>query len=177
MSDSGRVIGDCYYACEKHRLEAEIERLRAGIRKHMNTCGDDRCYQDDHDLYLLLPEGDTRPAREVAVTPENCQRYIECRQQGREYVSPQRRIEELEADNSRLRKLYDELKRAIWDVPGEPRNTERELETLSHQSTREMAVDQSLYFAMQSADDPVRLCQQIHALEAENHLLREELGR
>ncbi len=115
MSDSGRVIFDCYNICQKPRLEAEIERLRAGIRKHMNTRGDDRCYQDDHDLYLLLPEGDTRPVREVAVTLENCQRYIECRQQGREYVSPQRRIEELE--------------------------------------------------------------KQIHALEAENHLLREELGQ
>lgn len=178
MSDSGRVIGDCYGACEKQRLEAEIDRLQAGIRKHMNTRGDDRCHQDDHDLYQLLPDGDTRPAREVAVTLENCQRYIECRQQGREYISPQRRIEELEAEITHLKTMYDELKRAVWDVPGEPRNTEQELERISHQSTKEMATDQSLYLAEHSAGiDPVRLYQQIHALEVENHLLREELGR
>ena len=70
--------------------------LMQAIRKHRDMRGDDRCYQDDHDLYLILPEGDTRPETEVAVTIENCQRYIECRQSGREYVSPQRRIKDLE---------------------------------------------------------------------------------
>ena len=103
MSDSGRVIGDCYSSCEKQRLEAEIERLKT---------------------------------------------------------------------------MYDELKRAVWYVPGEPRHTEQELEAISHQSTKDMATDQSLYLAEHSAgEDPVRLYQQIHALESENHLLREELGR
>lgn len=75
----------------------EIEKLQTAIRKHRDMLGDDRCHIDDAELYAALPEGDTRPARETAVTIENCQRYIECRQQGREYVSPQRRIEELEA--------------------------------------------------------------------------------
>lgn len=84
------------------------DRLLAAIRKHMNTPGDDRCFQDDHELYSSLPEGDTRPAREVAVTIENCQRYIACRQGGREYVSPQRRIEELEAEVADLRRRLDE---------------------------------------------------------------------
>lgn len=84
----------------------------------------------------------------------------------------------LEAEIERLKTMYDELKRAVWDVPGETRNTEQELEVISHQSTREMATDQSLYLAKHTAgEDPVRLYQQIHALEAENHLLREELGR
>lgn len=78
------------------------EELEAAIRKHMNMRGDDRCYIDDHELYTVLPEGDTRPENEIAVTIENCQSYIDCRQQGREYVSPQRRIEELEACLGRI---------------------------------------------------------------------------
>lgn len=55
------------------------------------------------DLYAYLPEGDTRPLRETLVTLENCQKYIECRQQGREYISPQRHIEELDEEIARLR--------------------------------------------------------------------------
>ncbi len=104
------------------RLEAQVAKLStmlgaaeqvaitalAAIRKHMNMPGDDRCFQDDHDLYMVLPEGDTRPAREVAVTLENCQRYITCRQGGREYVSPQRKIEEL---TNAVASLRSELQR------------------------------------------------------------------
>jgi len=71
----------------------ELERL---IRWHRDQRGDDRCHLDDGILYSALPEGDTRPASDTAVTIENCQRFIEARQQGREYISPQRRIEELE---------------------------------------------------------------------------------
>ncbi len=74
-----------------------INELEAAIRKHRDMRGDDKCFQDDAELYGILTEGDTRPERDTAVTIENCQRYIECRQQGRDYVSPQRRIEELEA--------------------------------------------------------------------------------
>lgn len=77
--------------------EAEVERLRNAIRQHMNERGDDRCHADDGRLYAVLPEGDTRPERETLVTVENCQRFIECRQAGREYVSPQREIERLQA--------------------------------------------------------------------------------
>ena len=79
-------------------LRSEIERLCDAIRKHMNMRGDDRCFLDDHELYeTALPEGDTRPACDTAVTIENCQRFIACRQQGREYVSPAREIERLRA--------------------------------------------------------------------------------
>lgn len=77
--------------------KAEVDRLRDAIRQHRDERGDDRCHADDGRLYAVLPEGDTRPERETAVTLENCAKYIECRQTGREYVSPQRRIEELEA--------------------------------------------------------------------------------
>lgn len=98
---------------ERDRLRSGIEflstdgeriaELEAAIRRHRDERGDDRCHADDGRLYAVLPEGDTRPARETAVTLENCARYIECRQTGREYVSPQRRIEELEAEVARLR--------------------------------------------------------------------------
>lgn len=81
----------------------EVERLRAAIRRHRDYRGDDRCFQDDVELYAVLPEGDTRPLNETAVTIENCQKYIQCRQQGREYVSPQRKIEELESEIERLK--------------------------------------------------------------------------
>lgn len=83
-------------------IVAEVENLRAAIRRHRDYRGDDRCCGDDHELYCALPEGDTRPERETLVTIENCQHFIECRQTGREYVSPQRRIEELEKENARL---------------------------------------------------------------------------
>jgi hypothetical protein len=88
---------------------AEAERLRDAVRQHRDERGDDRCHADDGRLYAVLPEGDTRPARETAVTLENCAKYIECRQTGREYVSPQRRIEELEAEVGRLKALCESL--------------------------------------------------------------------
>lgn len=98
---------------ERDRLRSGIEflstdgeriaELEAAIRRHRDERGDDRCHADDGRLYAVLPEGDTRPEREAAVTLENCARYIECRQTGREYVSPQRRIKELEAEVARLR--------------------------------------------------------------------------
>lgn len=87
----------------------ELEKLRTAVRKHMHTRGDDRCHLDDGELYAALPEGDTRPERETAVTIENCHRFIDCRQRGREYVSPQRRIEELEAEVKRLKRENDLL--------------------------------------------------------------------
>ena len=75
----------------------EHDALLYAIRRHRDYRGDDRCHLDDGELYTMLPEGDTRPARDTAVTIENCLRYIQCRQQGREYVSPEREIERLRA--------------------------------------------------------------------------------
>lgn len=91
---------------EQLRVARErIDQLEEAIRRHRDERGDDRCHADDGRLYSVLPEGDTRPERETLVTIENCQKYIECRQVGREYVSPQRRIEELEATAERLKKM------------------------------------------------------------------------
>ena len=94
-------------------LQSENARLASAIRKHRDQRGDDRCWQDDHEMYAVLPEGFTPPATDTAVELENCKRYIECRHGGTEYVSPQRRIEELEAENASLRaedaKLHGEI--------------------------------------------------------------------
>lgn len=87
--------------------ETEVKLLRTSIRKHRDYRGDDRCHLDDGELYAVLPEGDTRPEKDTAVTIENCQRFIECRQIGREYVSPQRRIEELEVEVRSLQAQLD----------------------------------------------------------------------
>jgi hypothetical protein len=95
-----RNANAAFIAAAREGWPAALRRLmalEAAVRKHRDTRGDDRCHADDGELYAALPEGDTRPARETAVTLENCARYVECRQAGREYVSPQRRIEELEA--------------------------------------------------------------------------------
>lgn len=105
---------------------AEVRRLRTAIRQHRDERGNGRCHADDGRLYAVLPEGDTRPARETAVTLENCARYIECRQTGREYVSPQRRIEELVADVATLTdrvawhaKLCEETQDGMRDAEAE----------------------------------------------------------
>lgn len=102
MAENVTVVGPLEY------VTAERDRYLAAIRKHRDYRGDNRCHLDDGELYAVLPEGDTRPAREAAVTLENCARYIDCRQQGREYVSPQTRIEELQAAAKALN-LYAKL--------------------------------------------------------------------
>ena len=74
-----------------------IERLWTAIRKHRDQRGDDRCYLDDRELYAVLPEGYVPPPHDTAVTLEQCAHFIRCRQDpATEYVSSQRRIEELE---------------------------------------------------------------------------------
>lgn len=78
--------------------------LESAIRKHRDQRGDDRCWMDDEELYRSLPEGYTVPARDSSVELAACERFIQCRHNpGVEYVSPQRRIEELEAVIARVR--------------------------------------------------------------------------
>lgn len=77
----------------------EADRLRAAIRRHRDQRGDDRCWLDDEELYRALPEGHTPPARDCAVELALCEKFIASRHNpATEYVSPQRRIEELESD-------------------------------------------------------------------------------
>ena len=67
--------------------------------EHRDEKGDDRCWMDDEVLYQALPEGYEPVVRDSSVEIANCQRFIACRQNPKtEYVSPQRRIEELEAE-------------------------------------------------------------------------------
>lgn len=94
------VAGDRYsYAEDTLRLVQEVKRLRRAIRKHRDERGDDRCWLDDETLYGVLPEGFTPPTRDTRVEKSNCDRFISSRHNPRtEYTSPQKRIEELEAE-------------------------------------------------------------------------------
>lgn len=112
-------------AAQEHRSDfanailAALDDLAAdesAIRQHRDERGDDRCHADDGRLYAVLPEGDTRPATETAVTLENCAKFIECRQTGREYVSPQRRIEELEARAAAAEASNREYQKLLRDI-------------------------------------------------------------
>lgn len=87
--------------------------LLAAVRKHRDQKGDDRCWLDDRELYAVLPEGvadaDLR-LHNPAEMLRNCQRYIASRQDpSQSYVSPQRRIEELEAEVLRLKSKCGKL--------------------------------------------------------------------
>lgn len=86
------------------RLNAEVERLRSGIRSHRDARGDDRCWRDDEDLYRLLPEGYTPPERDSSVELERCRQYIASRQNpATVYLSP-------ELELNRLRDLLAEMR-------------------------------------------------------------------
>lgn len=78
-------------------LVAEVRRLRTAVRVHRDERGDDRCWLDDENLYRVLPEGYTPPPRSESVELELCKKFIACRHNpGTRYVSPQRRIGQLE---------------------------------------------------------------------------------
>lgn len=90
---------------------AEIERLQQAIRKHRDQRGDDRCWLDDETLYAVLPEGYTPPERDCSVELSLCEKYIASRHNPKTtYVSPQRRIEELEAEIERLKAENEDLR-------------------------------------------------------------------
>jgi len=85
------------------KLADYISTLENAIRNHRDQRGDDRCWQDDETLYSVLPEGYTPPARDSEVELGLCQKFIDTRHNPRTtYISPQRRIEELEAEIERL---------------------------------------------------------------------------
>jgi hypothetical protein len=83
------------------RLEKKIIYYENAIRKHRDQKGDDRCYEDDYELYKSLPEGYIPPISAVGIDLNLCAKYQQCRQDPRiEYVSPQKQIEE---QNIRIR--------------------------------------------------------------------------
>lgn len=82
------------------RYKEKYEALLFAIRKHRDQKGDDRCWMDDYELYQALPEGingaDLRLC-ELQIMIECCKKYIASRHDpSKPYISPQRRIEELE---------------------------------------------------------------------------------
>lgn len=105
----------------KRELTAGFEyahKLEVVIRAHRDSWlrGDDKCWQDNEELYKLLPEGYKSPERDTTVELDNCRKYIaSCHDPKIEYVSPQRRIEELEAENKVLEEKVHQLEyAAIW---------------------------------------------------------------
>jgi hypothetical protein len=92
---------------ENDGLMRRIGVLEAAIRKHRDQRGDDRCWLDDEELYKVLPEGYTPPVRDSAVELKMCEKFIACRHNpNTQYVSPQRRIEELETELQKLKESY-----------------------------------------------------------------------
>lgn len=93
--------------------ELQLKQAQDAIRKHCDYRGDDRCYLDDEELYKILPEGYTPPARDSCVELERCKAYIASRHNPNiEYISPQKRIEELEASLAEILGIYD--KSNLW---------------------------------------------------------------
>jgi hypothetical protein len=100
---------------QRDQISARVKELEEAIRRHRDQRGDDRCWMDDEALYAALPEGYTPPPRDSAVELAMCEKFIACRHNpATEYVSPQRRIDELEAERDRLREALRQFKRA-WD--------------------------------------------------------------
>ena len=97
-------------ASEIAELRQQLAALHAAIRKHRDQRGDDRCWMDDEQLYEALPEGYTPPARDSAVELERCRQFIASRwHPATAYVSPQRRIEELEAEVDQYKRFVTEM--------------------------------------------------------------------
>jgi len=101
---------------QAEKAMAESEVLHAAIRKHRDYRGDDRCWMDDEELYAVLPEGYAPPERDTTVELKLCEKFIASRRNPRtEYVSPQRRIDELEAQVRELQGRLDDSRSAAED--------------------------------------------------------------
>ena len=82
-------------------LSAEVERLRAAIIKHRSQKADDRCIEDDDELYAALGDSikcDRRVGDKIAML-QNCARFIERRCEGGGWPS----YAELEAQRDEAR--------------------------------------------------------------------------
>src|SRR3990167_8144909 len=92
--------------------------LETAIRKHRDSwlAGDDKCWKDNEELYKVLPEGYEPPVRDTLCELVNCEKYVaSCHDPRVTYISPQRRIEELESENKTLQEKVDQLEyRAVW---------------------------------------------------------------
>lgn len=90
--------------------QQEIEFLLAAIRRHRDYRGDDRCYKDDTELYQSLPEGYKVPEEEVEIDLNLCAKFKESRKNpSTTYISPQRKIEQLQSNISAVHNLCSAL--------------------------------------------------------------------
>ena len=100
-TSKGRLVHDdtpdclCYDClCDR------VASLKSAIRRHRDFRGDDRCWLDDVELYESLGElipGDGRRLPSPVEMLENCKRFVESRHpMCVPYLSPQRRIDDLE---------------------------------------------------------------------------------
>jgi sarcosine oxidase delta subunit len=105
-SELGAFRGDHEGARRKaaeawNRAHAVAERLRAAIFKHRSQKADDRCIEDDDELYAALGDGikcDRRVGDKLAMLT-NCARFIERRCEGGGWPS----YADLESEIERLR--------------------------------------------------------------------------
>lgn len=80
-------------------LKMKLHSYEEAIRYHRDQylSGDNKCWQDNEELYKLLPEGYTPPSRDTKAELEMCAKYLEsCHDPRIQYKNPQDRIKELE---------------------------------------------------------------------------------
>jgi len=95
-------------------LKERVAQLENEIRYCRDQRGDDACWMDFERLYKLLPEGYTPPKRDTKILLSNCRKFIKSMQNpATTYVSPQRRIEELEKLNQELLLVVKEAEKAL----------------------------------------------------------------
>ena len=95
-----------------YQAERRADTAENAIRAHRDARGDDRCWRDDETLYKVLPEGFTPTPVDTAVELHRCEQFIASRQHPfTVYVSPQRRIDELEAKLVQYQSLVERLAR------------------------------------------------------------------
>jgi hypothetical protein len=97
----------CVATLQQSSLKEEIERLRAAIIKHRSQKADDRCVEDDDELYAALGDGikcDRRVGDKFQML-RNCARFIEQRCTGGGWLS----YAELE---TRWNEAYEEISAA-----------------------------------------------------------------
>lgn len=92
------------------KAKADLSRVATALRKFRDIKGDDRCYKDLYELYCSLPEGYTPEPEQVGIDLNLCAAFKRSEEDPRvKYVSPQRRIEQLEAEIVQLRFLMKRI--------------------------------------------------------------------
>lgn len=102
----------------KAEMRNRVQELEDAIRKHRSQKADDRCIEDDDELYAALGDGikcDRRVGDKIAML-ENCARFIERRCEGGGWPTHQ----ELEADRDKWKALVEPENENEWPVATVP---------------------------------------------------------